>query len=105
MCNIFTDVHGVIFSSNRTFFAVGENLVLQCNTTPPDLVVSWEEFNDTTNGFVNDPRSTFSPVGINTFATLANLTLSDTGVYGCFPADTQLARLGQQADGIVVLPG
>ena len=47
----------------------------------------------------------FNPAGINTFATLANLTLSDSGVYECCPADTQLARLGQQADGINVLPG
>lgn len=101
----FLDIHGVIFPSNRSFFTVEESPVLQCNTTPPNLPVSWERINDTTNGFMNDQRATFSPVGINTFATLANLTLNDTGVYGCFPFDTQLASLGQQAEGLFVLPG
>lgn len=107
MC-IILDIHGVILPSNRTFFAAGESLVLQCNTTPSDLPVVWERFTTSTNGFVslaNDSRVTFDPVDSKTFATLANITLSDAGDYECFGAAPQLANIRQRANDIFVIPG
>ena len=107
MCNIL-DIHGVILPSNRGFFAVGETLVLQCNTTPPDLPVMWKKFTANTNGFVsleNDSRATFSPADSRTFATLANITLDDAGDYECIGAAPELANIQQRANDIFVLSG
>ena len=107
MFGIFTDIHGVILPSNRTFFAVGETLLLQCDTTPPNFPVSWRSNTITTNGFVNlsnDSRVTFSPPDIKTFTTLVNLNEGDAGDYECFGADPQLSRLRSRRD-IFILPG
>ena len=107
MCTII-DIHGVILPSNRNFFAVGESLVLQCNTTPPDLPVMWERFTASSNAFVNlanDSRATFNPADSKTFATLTNITLSDAGDYECVGAAPQLANIRQRSDDILVLPG
>lgn len=106
LCNI--DVHGVILRSNRSFYVVGESLQLQCNTTPPDLPVMWEKYTVNTNGFVslaNDMRTSFTPTDNKTFATLANITLSDSGDYECFGAIPQLASIRRRANDIFVLKG
>ena len=81
---------------------------MQCNTTPPDLPVVWERFTASNNAFVslaNDSRVTFNPADRKTFATLANITLSDAGDYECVGAAPQLASIRQRANDIFVLPG
>lgn len=94
--------------SNRSLFAVGETLIMQCNTTPADLPVAWESDTVTTNGFINlanDSRVTFGPPDIKTFATLANINEGDSGDYECFGADPQLASLRRRANDLFILPG
>ena len=108
MCAIFIDIHGVILPSDRSLFAVGETLLLQCNTTPPNLPVAWRSYTVATNGFVNlenDSRVTFSPPDIKTSATLVNLNEGDSGDYECFGADPKFARLRGSANDIFILPG
>ena len=105
---IFTDIHGVILPTNRSFFAIGESFVLQCNTTPPNLPVMWERITANTNGsfvnLANDPRTTFIPPDNKTLARLANVTLSDTGNYSCLGIDPQLGGLMPQ-ESIHIIPG
>ena len=111
MCAIFTDIHGVILPSNRRLFAAGETLLLQCNTTPPNLPVAWRSYPFTftgLSGFVNlanDSRVTFSPPDIKTSATLVNISEHDNADYECFGADPELARLRRQSRDFFILPG
>ena len=108
MCGLFTDIHDVILPSNRIYFTVGETLLLQCNTTPPNLPVSWRSSTVTTNysdvSLANDSRVTFSPPDIKTFATLVNLNEGDSGEYECFGADPQFASLSKDEE-ILIFPG
>ena len=102
---VYLDIHGVILPSNRSFFTVGESLVLRCNTTPPDLPVTWERSIATTNGFIslaNDSRATFNPINIKTLATLASVTLGDTGDYKCVG---DVPQLNSSAHDIFIIPG
>lgn len=70
--------------------------------------MTWERYTATTNGFINlanDSRATFSPANSKTFATLANLTLGDSGDYECVGAAPQLSSIRQRANDLFILPG
>ncbi|XP_065913056.1 uncharacterized protein [Dysidea avara] len=103
----YFDVHEVIELSGRSIFAVGEDLLLKCNTTPPDLPVTWERYTNITMGFVNlvnNTRSSFNPPDSKTIANLSSLNTGDAGDYECFSTIPQLADVRRRANDITIIP-
>ena len=106
--HVYIDVHEVIELNGRSIFAAGEDLLLKCNTTPPDLPVTWERNTVITENFVNlanDSRSSFNPPDSKTIANLSSLNTGDTGDYECFSTIPQLADIRRRANDLFVLPG
>jgi len=99
----------VIELNGRSILVAGEDLLLRCNTTPPDLPVAWERNTVITPDFANladDPRSSFHPPNTKTTANLTNINTGDSGDYECFSSNIpQLANIRARANDNVVLPG
>ena len=83
-------------------------MLLKCNTTPPDLPVTWERYTNITMGFVNlvnNTRSSFNPPDSKTIANLSSLNTGDAGDYECFSTIPQLADVRRRANDITIIPG
>jgi len=98
------DIVDVESVNGRETFAVGEEIVLMCNTIPPNLIVTWEVQRNGVFEAVNNSLVQYEPFSLRTVLRFTVLTASRALQYQC-RGTGELVNVTANELTIDVLPG